>query len=312
MKKKKKVLCANFDTKGKKTLCQIGITNWNFRNFAYFLKKLDEIVLESYQSFKTEEITLSPTPQLKRIYTPPLIKVLFPPNQCKSSFHKFTTKSIETYTSQYNKNMIHNHTLTEDEFLVLNKDLSFVSSPTKIFKQEINRSWNKFKTRMLKQYFFRNNIDYKPTPFKRKSNWIPPRSDNPTLVDFFTRIEQEVTSINTPFQKTHSNLTLRKKATLSHLKNKQSIAIKPCDKGGSICIMNTRDYLTKIHTHLQDRNTYKPLTHNATSAIANDVCTHMYFQPIIDKATMEFLLPPSLLWTTQNSQARLLSPPCSF
>ena len=130
--KKKKVLCANFDTKGKKTLCQIGITNWNFRNFAYFLKKLDEIVLESYQSFKTEEITLSPTPQLKSIYTPPLIKVLFPPNQYKSSFHKFTTKSIETYTSQYNKNMIHNlsnHTLTEDEFSVLTKGLSLVPTP---------------------------------------------------------------------------------------------------------------------------------------------------------------------------------------
>ena len=37
--------------------------------------------------------------------------------------------------------------------------------------------------------------------------------------------------------------------------------------------MNTRDKLTKIHTHLQDRNTYKPLTYNPTSAIVNDTCT---------------------------------------
>ena len=66
--------------------------------------------------------------------------------------------------------------------------------------------------------------------------------------------------------------------------------------------MNTRDYLTKICTHLQDLhryiqtyNTYKPLTHNPTSAIGNDACTlieYMHSQHIIDKATMEFLLPP--------------------
>ena len=59
--------------------------------------------------------------------------------------------------------------------------------------------------------------------------------------------------------------------------------------------MSTRDYLTKIHTHLQDRNTYKPLTYNPTSAIVNDTCTlieYIHSQHIIDKATKEFLLPP--------------------
>ena len=30
----------------------------------------------------------------------------------------------------------------------------------------------------------------------RKSNWIPPPSDNLTLVKLFTRTEQELTSIN--------------------------------------------------------------------------------------------------------------------
>ena len=66
----------------------------------------------------SEEITLEPTLPLKRIYTPPSIKVLFPLNQCKSSFRKFTANSIKAYTSQYNKNIIHNlsdHILTEDE-----------------------------------------------------------------------------------------------------------------------------------------------------------------------------------------------------
>ena len=59
--------------------------------------------------------------------------------------------------------------------------------------------------------------------------------------------------------------------------------------------MNTRDYLINIHTHLQDCNTYKPLTYNPTNALVNDKCTlidYIHSQHIIDKATKEFLLPP--------------------
>ena len=59
--------------------------------------------------------------------------------------------------------------------------------------------------------------------------------------------------------------------------------------------MNTRDYLIKIHTNLQDRNTYKPLTYNQTNAIVNDICTlieYIHSLHITDKVTKEFLLPP--------------------
>ena len=207
---------------------------------------------------KMEEVTLEPTPPLKRIYTPPSIKVLFPLNQCKSSFRKFKTNSIKTYTFQYNKNMIHNlsdHKLTDQEFSVLTKGLSFVPTPTKTFKQKTYKCWDKFKTRILTQYFFRNSThDKPPHRFKGKSNWTPPPSDNPTLIDFFTHTEQDLISTNIPRTKTYSNLTSKEKSALNNLKNNQSIVIKPCDKGGGICIMNTGDYLTKIHAHLQDCN----------------------------------------------------------
>ena len=59
--------------------------------------------------------------------------------------------------------------------------------------------------------------------------------------------------------------------------------------------MNTRDYLTKIHAHPQDHDTYRPLTYNQTSAIVNDTCTiieYIHSKHITDKATAEFLLPP--------------------
>ena len=79
-------------------------------------------------------------------YTPSWIKALFPLNQCISSFGKFMSIFIKTYTFQCNQNVIHNlsdHTLTKNEFSVLAKGLSFVSTPTKTFKQETNKSWDK-------------------------------------------------------------------------------------------------------------------------------------------------------------------------
>ena len=178
--------------------------------------------------------------------------------------------------------MIHNlsvHSLTEEESLVFIKDLSFVPTLTKTFKQEIKKSWSKFETSMLKQYFFRNSIHEKPPPFKRKSNWIP---------------HQELGSISTPSWKTYSNLTLKENITLNNSKNIWSIIIKPYDKGGIIYIINTRDCLNKIHIHLQDHNAYKLLTHNPINGIAHNTRTfihYMHFQQIIYTATMEFLLP---------------------
>ena len=89
---------------------------------------------------KVEEVTLDPIPSLKCIYAPPSIKVLFPLNQCKSSFRKFTANSIKTNTSQYRKNMIHNlsdHALTEDEFSVLTKAYPlFPTLPKRLNKKQ--------------------------------------------------------------------------------------------------------------------------------------------------------------------------------
>ena len=80
--------------------------------------------------------------------------------------------------------------------------------------------------------------------------------------------------------------------------------------------MNTRDYLTKVHAHLQDRSTYKPITHNPKSAIANDACTlikYMRSQHIIDKATMEFLLSRKNTHTPLfYRQPKIRKPDCSL
>ena len=111
--------------------------------------------------------------------------------------------------------------------------------------------------------------------------WILSSLSPPTLTNFFTRIEQNLISVNIPRRKTYSNLTLQENSALNNLKNNQSIVIKSSDQGTAICIMNKRDYLAKIHTYLQDRNTYKPLTYNPTPCT---IIEYIHSKHIIDKA----------------------------
>ena len=166
---------------------------------------------------------------------------------------------------------------------------------------------------MLKQYFFRNRFHWKPLPFDRH-----------TLISFFTRVEQELGSISTPRQKTYSNLTLKEKAVLNDPKNNQSNIIKPCDQGGGICIMNTRDYFTKFHTHLPDHNTKKEkkATHPQPNKCSSLWCLNshtLYTFPTHNRRDHHEISTASLkyrhtflLWVTKNTLAKLPSPPCCF
>ena len=207
--------------------------------------------------------------------------------------------------------------LSEDEFSLLTKVLSFVPTRTKTSQQEIHKTWGDFKKHILKLYFFWNSIHEKPSPFKRRSNWIPPPLDNPTLTEFFTSIEQELNSISTPRQKTYSNLTLTKKTGLNKFRNYHSIIIKPCDKGGGICIMNTRDSLQSPYTSSRPQEIQT--TFPQPNQCNRPRCRHfhtLYAFPTHKRynhhgisTTSKQYSDTSILWVTKNKQAKLPSPP---
>ena len=68
----------------------------------------------------------------------------------------------------------------------------------------------------------------------KRIKWMPPPSDDHTLISLFTRAEQELGSISTPPRKTYSNLTVKENTELNNLENNRSIIIKPSEKSGSI------------------------------------------------------------------------------
>ena len=70
--------------------------------------------------------------------------------------------------------------------------------------------------------------------------------------------------------------------------------MKKCDKGGGICLLDTRDYIKKIHEHLDDTTTYKVMTYDPMPHIEYDVRTliqYMHTFHYIDDVTKNFLMP---------------------
>ena len=90
------------------------------------------------------------------------------------------------------------------------------------------------------------------------------------------------------------NLTRSQNLTLVALSKNPHITIKSADKGGAICILDTRDYISKIRDHLCDNTTYRRLDHDTSPEIATTVLEYiefLYIRSHIDKTTKEFLSP---------------------
>ena len=82
--------------------------------------------------------------------------------------------------------------------------------------------------------------------------------------------------------------------TLNNLKANEKIVIKPCDKGGGICILNTCDYISKMKELLRDTKTYKPLRRDPTNAIRNDIMStidYLHNRYLITDETKKLLTP---------------------
>ena len=62
---------------------------------------------------------------------------------------------------------------------------------------------------------------------------------------------------------------LRDLRILSNHRKDPSIIITKADKSDSLVVMDTKDYDTKIYTHLNEKTTYKTITHDHTDQFAN-------------------------------------------
>ena len=238
-------------------------------------------------------------PPSKRHVTLPTIRTLFPNSRHWSKYRstRLTEKRIlHDNTHSYNSKLILNlskHTLSPQEHHLLSLGLSFVPTPSSTESQTSGAYTTKFTNTLKTQYHFKDSSLRPIHPFHINTSWVPPNPNNKQLTKFISVLHDFNDNLSIEHTGYH-NLSPRLRDALNTLKNNHDITIKKCDKGGGICLLDTKDYIKKIHEHLDDTTTYKVMTYDPTPHIAYDVRTliqYMHTFHYIDDVTKNFLMP---------------------
>ena len=138
-----------------------------------------------------------------------------------------------------------------------------------------------------------NNVDpYREIhqPFKNKSSWKP-NPPNRTL-DTYKRAFK-IDLLKSKLKPNHQhNLTKEQWKGLMELKKNPEIVIKKADKGSSVVLMNTTDYLREGYRQLSDPNFYTKIREDPTEKISDKICkvlTQMKNLKLITEKNFEFL-----------------------
>lgn len=178
--------------------------------------------------------------------------------------------------------------LTPPQLDILSLGLKFV--PSKVQSQtELAGSLDSFERGNRLKHFFRNCPSTKPHPFKKKSNWNPPKA-SATIEGYLKRVRTEVNAIHS--LKTTPNLTPILNKALRQLGKDQTLVIKSADKGSGIVIEDTDQYVKDGRNHLSDEAIYEKVTTDPTQTLAEAINTYvesMYQEGIIDPITKEHL-----------------------
>ena len=189
--------------------------------------------------------------------------------------------------------------LTNSEIDLLTKGLNFVPKPSKIDKEEIDKSIDQFKRRLKLVEFMKQYEKKEQKPFYDKSDFDPPDELIKKLV-FRDSIPEIIENLRTEIHKldfTHknSNMTKLEKQALKSLKTNKNIIIKPADKGSCTVIMDKIDYINEGVRQLSNSNHYKkieePVYPNISPKI-NQILDDLYHNGFLDKKQIQYLKPP--------------------
>ena len=169
--------------------------------------------------------------------------------------------------------------LTQPQVSVLSKGLNFCPTPGEPDFGEIRRDLDKLHRDMRRTQFFNDqkfvqdqnptipvipngnpdpkndhlnsNVPFKHYKFKKPSTWEPP---GPPALEAFAMLNEADLSLYQGSSPKFNNLTREERTSIEELRNNSEIIIKPADKGSSIVVMNTTDYIKEAKRQLSTPN----------------------------------------------------------
>ena len=209
--------------------------------------------------------------------------------------------------------------LTPAEVSLLSRGMTFCPNPPNIDPAQIQRDFREFERKLKLKIFFskenqtqdsqdsqssnasqssedntEDNLIESETKrrFRFRSNWNPP-VHNARLDVFLEDVKRDIeTKIDHYEQNKHTdNLTKAERQALKNLRKNTNIVIKPADKGSSVVIMSTANYIAEGERQLSDTKTYKLLDHDPTHTYLAQV--NEAISPLnIDRKLKGALTPP--------------------
>lgn len=210
-------------------------------------------------------------------------------NQLKKRYTKELTEAhhLEAITN------LSSRPISTEERRILNLGLSFAPAHTR-WGHDYITSTRDFCKRLATRHYFRDKPKRKIPIFKLKSNWNPPKPKikeyiqlEKDLIEYSHTLNREPTTIL-------DNFTTEEKRALKNLINDKEIVIQPADKGGSIVIQDTRNYITQVLEHLSDTTVYQERTRDETKDIATLIDTylsHLLYSYQLDESIVKYLYP---------------------
>ena len=216
----------------------------------------------------------------------------------KNAIKKYLQKTIAEQTPIDNIHNMGNFPLDTNETKVLNKGLSFVCAPEMVCKDDVAKSFFKFKRRMLLHYHFhsRPNKNKKIKIFKLSSNWQPPNYKQKALQTFFKNVAKDLQKLYEKPIDNDSNLSQGEITALKKLETRQEMVIKPADKGGKIVLWPTTMYMDEAVKQLHDKKYYEEQMEDKTPSLTMNIetfLTHLLSKGLIDEDCYSFLAPLS-------------------
>ena len=201
-----------------------------------------------------------------------------------------------------------NYQLSTDQVTVLTKGLNFIPTPNKDNPTKILQDILLFDSKIRLKYHFHHNPDHSncntsqdSNPIEQPTNtilcpssgWTPPSGQKPFLDTYRNSIIKEfLKDLDQPKLSRKKNLTNKEYQAMRYLHNNPNIIIKQTDKGGSIAIMNTVDYVKEAQRQLFNQQHYKTLDRDPTNPYNRYVHHHIdqaWRMGIIDENTQENL-----------------------
>jgi hypothetical protein len=187
-----------------------------------------------------------------------------------------------------------NRKLSLIENSTLNKGLNFcITNDNKNYiNRNIDSDIKRFNRTLQIRFIFDKDNDNKIEKFTGNPLWNPPkRKCSPAISGYTNFLQKEIKKL-IKINKIKHNISKKERIALKSLREDTNILIQKADKGGSIVILNTLDYVNKIDIMLSDVNTY-----TETAAVdlvkakscADSIILNLYANDFISKKQKNFL-----------------------